>query len=72
MADPEQNLLDGDNGKDLPKSVVARMAGAGVPLLPGESLTDYQLGLTRTIEELGASTHLQVYLAEKSSIVFGG
>ena len=33
--------------------------------MPGESLDAYKLGLQATIDELGASTHLQLYLAEK-------
>jgi hypothetical protein len=36
-----------------------------VPVLPGESEEIYQRGLHATIEELGAQTPLQVYLAEK-------
>jgi len=36
-----------------------------VPVLPGESEEIYQQGLLATIEELGAQTPLQVYLAEK-------
>jgi hypothetical protein len=35
------------------------------PVLPGESQEVYQQGLVATIQELGASTPLQVYLAEK-------
>jgi hypothetical protein len=34
-------------------------------VLPGESQAVYQQGLLATIQELGASTPLQVYLAEK-------
>ncbi len=37
----------------------------GRPVLPGESQEVYQQGLVATIQELGASTPLQVYLAEK-------
>ncbi len=36
-----------------------------IRLLPGESHDAYRDGLAATIEELGASTHLQIYLAEK-------
>ena len=35
------------------------------PLLPGEPVADYQQGLEDLIEELGANSVLQVYLAEK-------
>lgn len=35
------------------------------PVLPGESQDVYQQGLLATIKELGASTPLQIYLAEK-------
>ena len=36
-----------------------------IKLLPGESEAAYREGLAGTINELGASTHLQIYLAEK-------
>ncbi len=36
-----------------------------IKLLPGESEAIYRTGLAGTINELGASTHLQIYLAEK-------
>lgn len=36
-----------------------------IQILPGESLDAYKEGLVATIKELGASTHLQIYLAEK-------
>jgi hypothetical protein len=36
-----------------------------IKLLPGESEAVYREGLAGTINELGASTHLQIYLAEK-------
>lgn len=35
------------------------------PVLPGESQEVYQQGLVATIQELGASTPLQIYLVEK-------
>ena len=35
------------------------------PVLPGESQEIYQQGLVATIQELGATTPLQIYLAEK-------
>jgi len=34
-------------------------------VMPGESVEAYQSGLLATVEELGADTPLQVYLAEK-------
>lgn len=46
-------------------STIGKMAGGEMKLLPGESRVVYREGLSRTIDELGASTHLQVYLAEK-------
>lgn len=49
----------------FPTSVITRIAGGDLPLLPGESPDDYRIGLSKTIKELNASTHLQVYLAEK-------
>lgn len=36
-----------------------------IKLLPGESEAAYRAGLAGTLNELGASTHLQIYLAEK-------
>lgn len=36
-----------------------------VSFLPGESEKIYQEGLVATVEELGATTPLQIYLAEK-------
>lgn len=36
-----------------------------IKLLPGESEAAYRAELAGTINELGASTHLQIYLAEK-------
>ena len=36
-----------------------------IKLLPGEYEAVYRAGLAGTINELGASTHLQIYLAEK-------
>jgi hypothetical protein len=34
-------------------------------ILPGESAERYREGLRATIQELGAKTHLQIYIAEK-------
>lgn len=36
-----------------------------IKLLPGESEAVYRAGLAGMINELGATTHLQIYLAEK-------
>jgi len=72
MADKNPKDLRPEDGEHLPSSVIGRLAGAGVPLLPGESLDEYRRGLAETINELDASTHLQVYLAEKIFDVFGG
>ena len=54
--------------KEQPKPATASKISAvfgPVQLLPGESLDAYKEGLASTIQELGASTHLQIYLAEK-------
>lgn len=45
-------------------SSISALLGAA-PVLPGESQADYQTGLLATVQELGATTPLQVYLAEK-------
>jgi hypothetical protein len=47
----------------LPKTL-SQVIGVD-PVLPGESAADYQKGLQDLIQELGAKTLLQVYLAEK-------
>lgn len=65
MDEPDLDHADDNDGEHLPASVISRLAGSNVPLLPGESLSDYRIGLANTINELDASTHLQVYLAEK-------
>lgn len=49
----------------LPISVLSKVAGGHVPLLPGESADEYRQGLEATIAELEATTPLQIYLAEK-------
>ena len=36
-----------------------------MPVLPGESQEVYQQGIVSTIQELGATTPLKIYLAEK-------
>ena len=47
-----------------PTSQISQIFGP-IKLLPGESEAAYRAGLAGTINELGASTHLQIYLAEK-------
>lgn len=46
-------------------SKVAKAAGVRWSILPGESAEMYSRGLQSTVDELGAKTELQVYLAEK-------
>lgn len=46
-------------------SKVASAAGVRWNILPGESAEMYSRGLQSTVDELGAKTELQVYLAEK-------
>jgi regulator of replication initiation timing len=60
MSDPKSSSSDNE-----PTSKVSQAAGARWPILPGESAEAYEKGLTSTIEELGAKTQLQLYLAEK-------
>jgi hypothetical protein len=43
---------------------ISEMLGV-TPILPGESEANYKAGLAAVIEELGAKTTLQVYIAEK-------
>ncbi len=45
-------------------SPITQILGS-TPVLPGESQEIYQQGLVATIQELGARTPLQIYLAEK-------
>ena len=45
-------------------SPISQLIGAS-PVLPGESDKVYQHGLVATVQELGATTPLQIYLAEK-------
>jgi hypothetical protein len=47
-----------------PASQISNIFGP-IRLLPGESADIYKAGLIGTIKELGATTHLQTYLAEK-------
>ena len=45
-------------------SPISQILGSS-PVLPGESEAIYQQGLIATVQELGATTPLQIYLAEK-------
>lgn len=49
----------------VPFSRISQLIGATSPLLPGEPVDAYKAGLQATIAELGATTPLQIYLAEK-------
>ena len=53
-----------DADKNVSSSQIGKVAGSSI-LLPGESGEKYQLGFRATVEELGAETPLQIYLAEK-------
>jgi hypothetical protein len=53
-----------DADKNVSSSKISKVAGSSISL-PGESGEKYQLGFHATVEELGAKTPLQVYLAEK-------
>lgn len=53
------------NANKIKSSLIAQIVGTQLPLLPGESPEHYTEGLQALIEELGASTHMQVYLAQK-------
>jgi hypothetical protein len=60
--------MSNENPPAQPASVATSKVAAlfgPIRLLPGESTQAYQDGLIATITELGAKTHLQVYLAEK-------
>lgn len=48
-----------------PSSLISKITGSGLHLFPGESADDYRQGLAMTIQELSATTPLQMYLAEK-------
>lgn len=50
--------------KSQATSKISQLFGP-IKLLPGESEAVYLAGLAGTINELGASSHLQIYLAEK-------
>jgi hypothetical protein len=49
----------------LPASKVTQAAGGTWPILPGESNALYKKGLEATLKELGATTELQIFMAEK-------
>lgn len=53
-----------EDEKKSDSSKISQAAGFSI-LLPGESGEKYQMGFRSTVEELGAKTPLQVYLAEK-------
>ncbi len=53
-----------DKAVQVISSPITQILGS-TPVLPGESQEVYQQGLLATIQELGASTPLQAYLAEK-------
>lgn len=48
-----------------PTSKVTQAAGGTWPILPGESNALYKKGLEATLKELGATTELQIFMAEK-------
>ncbi len=48
-----------------PNSKVTQAAGGTWPILPGESNALFKKGLEATIKELGATTELQIFMAEK-------
>ena len=62
MSDNKTPAQPGPKGQ--PASQISQIFGP-IKLLPGESDAVYRAGLTGTISELGAATHLQIYLAEK-------
>lgn len=53
-----------DKAVQVTSSPITQILGSA-PVLPGESQDSYQQGLLSTIQELGASTPFQIYLAEK-------
>ena len=63
MADTKSSSQPAQPGP-APASQISNIFGP-VRLLPGESADVYKTGLIGTIKELGATTHLQTYLAEK-------
>ncbi len=63
MADSKSSSQTAHPGA-APASQISHFFGP-TRLLPGESAEIYKAGLLGTINELGATTHLQIYLAEK-------
>ena len=63
MADSKSSSQTAHPGA-APASQISNFFGP-IRLLPGESAEVYKAGLAGTIKELGATTHLQIYLAEK-------
>ena len=55
---------DSEPSDDTTSSQISKAAGS-TAILPGESAERYREGLRATVQELGAKTHLQIYLAEK-------
>jgi len=60
----EEKTPEQSETKSQPASKISQIFGP-IKLLPGESEAVYRAGLIGTISELGAATHLQIYLAEK-------
>ena len=58
------NKRSADKAVQVISSPITQILGS-TPVLPGESQDSYQQGLLSTIQELGASTPFQIYLAEK-------
>ena len=79
MAQNQNNSQSGQSGAAKPdksfkaahpesvtaQSKVGKATGSSMPLLPGESQELYLKSFHSTILELGASTELQIYMAEK-------
>ena len=63
MAETKSSSEPSQSGP-APASQISNIFGP-IRLLPGESSDIYKAGLIGTIKELGATTHLQTYLAEK-------
>ena len=63
MADTKSSNQPAEPGP-IPTSQISNIFGP-IRLLPAESADVYRAGLLGTIKELGATTHLQTYLAEK-------
>lgn len=63
MAETKSSSRPAQSGT-APASQITNIFGP-IRLLPGESADVYKTGLIATIKELGATTHLQTYLAEK-------